>query len=506
MSTRAGIAGPTERVVIIGAGLGGLSAALRLAGAGRSVRVIEASEHPGGLMAVRTVDGYRFETGPTVLTMPSLIDDALASVGEARADWLDLQPVNPSYRGQFADGSSLRSYADEEEMAAEVARVCGPVEAAGYRRLRAYLVRLFETEFEPFMATNLDGPADLVNARALALLRLGGLRGLAAKVDGFITDDRLRRLFTFQALYAGVAPNRARALYGVISYLDSIGGVWHPRGGMHQVAAALAGAGAKHGVRFSYQTRATGVQIANGRVRAVLTDAGERVPADVVIVNSDLRRAYAELLPVDVRPPGQRFRSLLPGQARYSPSAFVWHVGSAAPLPTPAHHTISFGAAWQQTFTEIIDQGKLMTDPSLLISDPSFDDPSAAPAGRHSYFVLAPCPNTETARIDWPRVAPRYQEEIARVLAERGFDSAGAFSSGVETDFTMDPAEWRHRGLTAGTPFALAHTLGQTGPLRHPTQHPSIPTLLFCGAGVQPGVGVPTVLLSGQLAAARVTG
>lgn len=493
-----GVKGKSDRVVIIGAGLGGLSAALRLTGAGRNVRILEATDAPGGLMGRWNIDGYRFDTGPTVLTMPELIDDALGAVGELRSDWLELIRLEPSYRAEYADGSVLRSYSDPQQMADEVAAVCGSTEARGYLRLVDYLTRLYQVEFGTFMDRNLDSVADLVRPQALSLVRMGGLRGLDRVVGGFVGDDRLRRLFTFQALYAGLAPADARALYGVIAYLDSISGVWFPRGGMYEVAAAMAGAATKHGAELSLSTRARSVEFSNGRASAVITVAGERIPADVVIVNSDIDAAYRGLLPPELRPLPLR-------RPRHSPSAFVWHVGSTAPLPNPAHHTISFGAAWSQTFDEIIDRGALMSDPSLLITSPTVTDPSAAPPAGHSYFVLAPCPNTD-APIDWASIGPRYLDEIQRVLAERGLDVHGAFSTGVEVSRTVTPADWQAQGLGAGSPFALAHTLTQTGPLRHPTQHPGVDNLLFCGAGVQPGVGVPTVLLSGRLAAQRVTG
>jgi phytoene desaturase len=493
------VGGSTQRIVIIGAGLGGLSAALRLAGAGRDVRIVEASDSPGGLMGRLYQDGYQFDTGPTVLTMPSLIDDALACVGESRADWLDLMRLDPSYRAEYADDSVLHSYCDTDRMADEVAAVCGVVEARGYLRLVDYLAELYRAEFGTFMDRNLDSLRDLVRPEALTVLRLGGLGRLDRAIARFIADERLRRLFTFQALYAGLAPARARAIYGVISYLDSVAGVWFPRGGMYQVALALAGASTKHGVQISYSTRATAVEVKAGRAVAVHTDQDERIAADVVIVNADPDAAYRDLLPDGLRP-------RRPVKPTRSPSAVVWHVGSRGDLSHTAHHTISFGAAWSKTFREIIRDGTLMSDPSLLITHPTVTDPSLAPPGQQSYYVLAPCPNTERAAIDWERIGPPYQDELARQLRGRGFDIAGAFSTGIEVSTLVTPADWAARGLGAGSPFSLSHKVGQTGPLRHPTQHPWLNNLLFCGAGVQPGVGVPTVLISGRLAASRITG
>ncbi|HEY2042271.1 MAG TPA: phytoene desaturase family protein, partial [Jatrophihabitans sp.] len=296
------LAGRTDRIVIVGAGLGGLSAALRLTGAGREVVVLEAAEGPGGLMGRWQSGGYTFDTGPSVLTMPNLIDDALACVGESRSDWLELSRLDPSYRATFADGSTLRSFADVEQMSEEVARVCGPGEVRGYRDLVDYLTALYRTEFETFMNRNLDSMSDLVRPEALTLLRLGGLRGLQHCVDRFVTDDRLSRLFTFQAMYAGLAPAKARALYGVIPYLDSVAGVWFPRGGMYRVAEALAGAAAKHGARFRYRTPVRRVEVSGDQARAVITEQGERIEADAVILNTDLQYGYGSLLPADLAP------------------------------------------------------------------------------------------------------------------------------------------------------------------------------------------------------------
>lgn len=489
----------SQKVVIVGAGLGALSAALHLAGRGREVTVLERTSEPGGLMGRWQHDGFSFDLGPTVLTMPGLIDDCLAAVGESRADWLDLLPVDPAYRAEFADGSVINSYPDLERMSDEVARTCGSAEASGYRELVTFLGKLFEVEFDTYMGRNLDNLVDLVRPQGVALLRLGGLRSLEHAVGRHIADERLRRLFTFQSMYAGMAPARARAIYAVISYLDSVAGVWFPRGGMFAVAAALAGAAAKHGVTFHYDTTVTSIEVTTGRARAVITADGRRIEADTIVCNGDLASTYADLLPAEVRPP-----RLVSRRGRYSPSAVVWHVGTSGGPISKAHHTISFGAAWRETFRELIDKGRLMSDPSLLITNPTFSDPALAPEGKQSFYVLAPCPNLETARIDWSRIGPRYRDEIVRVLTERGFDVDGRFGDGIEIERLVTPQDWADSGLSAGTPFALAHTVRQTGPMRHPTQHPSVPNLLFCGAGAQPGIGVPTVLLSGRLAADRV--
>jgi phytoene desaturase len=324
---------------------------------------------------------------------------------------------------------------------------------------------------------------------------MGGLRRLEPKVGQYLQDERLRRIFSFQAMYAGLAPQDALAIYAVIAYMDTVAGVYFPRGGMHAVSRALADAAADHGVRFHYRTKVEQIEVAGNRARAVRTCDGERFAADAVVVNADLPTAYEQLLPARLRP--RRLARL-----RYSPSCVLVHAGSAAHYPELAHHSIFFGEAWRSTFSEIIDQGRLMSDPSFLVSNPSRTDPSLAPPGRASYYVLFPSPNT-TAAIDWPAIGPRYRDEIMATLDRRGLPG---FEQGVEVEQVVTPLDWQEQGLAAGAPFAAAHTFAQSGPFRFPTLDRRVENLVFCGSNSQPGVGVPMVLLSGRLAAARITG
>ncbi len=489
------VPGRSDHVVVIGAGLGGLSATLRLLGAGRAVTVIEQCAGPGGRAGVLRDGGYQFDTGPTVLTMPGLIDDALACVGERLADRVQLTPLDPAYRANFADGSVIDVHTDTAQMAAEISRVATSADAAGYLRLVDFLRKLYRLEIGSFIDRNMDSKLELAGPAGLQLLAMGGLRKMAPKIGQYLKDDRLRRIFSFQAMYAGLAPQDALAIYAVISYMDTVAGVYFPQGGMNAIPQALASAAAKHGAEFRYGTRADRIEVTAGRARAVHTSDGERIAADVVVVNADLPTGYQQLLP-------ERYRPRRLSKLRYSPSCFLLHAGSAASYPGLAHHNIYFGAAWRQTFREIIDRGQLMSDPSFLVSNPSRTDPSLAPPGRHTYYVLFPTPNTQ-APIDWAVAGPRYREEIVRTLQRRGLDGFGA---DLDTSATVSPADWQAQGLAAGAPFAAAHTLRQSGPFRFPTLDRGIENLVWCGSNTQPGVGIPMVLLSGKLAAARITG
>ena len=390
--------------------------------------------------------------------MPELIADAFACVGESMDDWLDLIPLPTAYRARFADGSSIDVHTDADAMADEIARTCSPRDVDGYRRFVAYLHQLYTVEMAQFIDRNLDSPLSLASPASIRLLGMGGLRRLAPKVGQFLTDDRLRRIFSFQAMYAGLAPQDALAIYAVISYMDTVAGVYFPRGGMHELPRAMAAAAEKHGVTIRYGTAAERIEVSDGRARAVVTDAGERIAADAVVVNADLPVAYRELLPPQYRP--RRLEKL-----KYSPSCFLLHAGARVRYPDLAHHTISFGQAWEQTFRQIIDTGELMSDPSFLVSNPSSTDPTLAPDDGQTYYVLFPTPNL-TADLDWSVIGPRYREEVLSTLESRGFPG---FADAIEVERVVTPADWGAGGLAAGAPFAAAHSLFQSGPFRAPT-------------------------------------
>ena len=306
-------------------------------------------------------------------------------------------------------------------------------------------------------------------------------------------DPRLHRLFSFQALYAGLDPNAALALYAVITYMDSIEGVWACEGGMHAVPAALAAAAQASGVHIRLDADVTSILTrsdGNGVAGVELAD-GEKLRADAVVCTVDQSTAYRTLLP-DLRAP----RTLSRGT--YSPSAVVWHVGARGlPAAGAAHHNIHFGDDWDDSFTALTRDGTLMPDPSRLVSVPSLDDATLAPAGASTMYVLEPVPNLD-ARLDWTREAGPMRERLYKFLDAEGYPTD------IVTETLMTPDDWQRDGLTRGTPFALAHTFAQTGPFRPPNRIREVPGLVFAGMGTVPGVGVPMVLISGRLAAERV--
>lgn len=483
-------------VVVVGAGLGGLSAACHLRGHGHDVIVIEAGPRPGGRAGLLERDGYRFDTGPTVLTMPDLIGDCLAAVGVEMADVLTLRAVDPMYRACFADGSELRVRHGRDAMEAEIAAVCGAADAAQFGPFCDWLTELYQLEMPGFIDRNFDSALDLVRPLrpAIELVRRGAFRHLDTAVNRFFRDERLRRLFSFQAMYAGLAPFEALAIYAVITYMDTVNGVVVPDGGVHAVPVAMASAAERAGVVFRYDTRVDRVLLSSGThgsVRGVRLADGEVVVSDVVVCNPDLPVVYRTLLPGLTAPRAAR-------RGRYSPSATVWHAGVRGELPDGvAHHNIHFGREWDESFRALIRRGVRMPDPSILVTVPGVDDPSAAPPGSHVLYALEPVPNLD-GQIDWTSERERARESLLAAVAGYGYPVD------VEIEEFVDPLDWEARGMERGTPFGLAHRFAQTGPFRPGNVDSRAPGLVFVGSGTVPGVGVPMVLISGRLAAERV--
>ncbi|MFD1813055.1 phytoene desaturase family protein [Rhodococcus gannanensis] len=503
---------PTDRVVVVGAGLAGLAAALHLRGSGREVTVLERDATVGGRVGVHRGPGYEIDSGATVLTMPELVDEALAAVGATAASVtppLRIHRLDPSYHARFADGSALRVHSDEDAMAAEIARVCGRAESDRYRRLRSWLATIFDADFDSFMDANFDSPVDLVRSRTArrdlwTLVRHRGFGRLGPQVARLVHDPRLQRIFTFQALYAGVSPSRALGVYGAIAHMDTSTGVYFPEGGMRRVAEAMASALTAAGGHVRLGAEVPSIDYERGRAVAVRTADGNVVDCDAVVVTADLGSADA-LLP----------RRRLPRRpVRHSPSAVVAHgtvpVAVAERWRDSGHHTIDFGAAWSRTFAEITarpGRGRLMSDPSLLLTRPACTDANLRLV-RHGELheplsVLAPCPNLRSAPLDWAALGAPYVRELLTLLESRGY-------TGIAEHFRVDvldtPLTWAQQGMADGSPFAAAHLFVQTGPFRRGNLDTGADNVVLAGCGTTPGVGVPTVLLSGKLAAARIAG
>ena len=486
------------RVIVIGAGLGGLSAAAHLSNRGHEITVLERSSEPGGRAGVVVAEGFRLDNGPTVLTMPDLLADTFNAAGADMADFVTIEPVDPMYRAVYADGSTLFVRHGREAMTEEIRAFAGAKDAAAFGRFCDWLADLYRTEMPSFIDANFDSPLDLVKPwrAGLELVRLGGFGRLDKKVASFFEDERLRRIFTFQSMYAGLAPYEALALYAVITYMDSVQGVFVPVGGMHMIGTGLAAAVTAAGVDIRLDTPVTSItRAADGSVTGVVVDGDRHIAADAVVCNADLPVAYRELLDLEAPRAARR--------GKYSPSCVLWVAGvRGLPPPDAAHHNIHFGGDWDGSFRALIDDGVRMPDPSILVTLHSLDDPTLAPAGCTSLYVLEPTPNLATSNrtggIDWASERDRIVDDLRRRTSSLGYPTD------VVVEEVYDPTDWERMGMQHGTPFALAHTFFQTGPFRPNNVNRRAPGLVFTGSSTLPGVGVPMVLVSGKLAAQRV--
>ena len=484
------------KVTVIGAGLGGLSAAAHLVQGGHDVTIVERDSIPGGRAGLVEQSGFRLDNGPTVMTMPGLLERAFNAIGCEMRDYVTLKKVDPMYRAVYADGSELMVLHGREAMAEEIRRFANGREAASFIDFCEWLERLYRAEMDSFIDANFNSPLDLVKPwkQGLALLRMGAFSKLDKKIASFFNDERLQRIFSFQSMYAGLAPYEALSLYAVITYMDSVQGVYFPEGGMHAMATGLAKALQDKGVQIRYDSPVTRILRSagsHGAVTGVEIAGSERLAAEAVVCNPDLPVAYRTLLGGVDAPRAAR-------RGKYSPSCVLWVAGvKGLPPAEAAHHNIHFGHDWNGSFKALIEDGVRMPDPSVLVTLHSLDTKGLAPEGCSSLYVLEPTPNLD-GTIDWSRERDRIVGDIKNRVASLGYPTD------VVVERVYDPLDWEAMGMERGTPFALAHTFFQTGPFRPNNVDDRVPGLVFVGSSTVPGVGVPMVLVSGRLAAERV--
>lgn len=478
-----------RNVVVVGAGLAGLSAAMHLRAAGCEVTVLEQRPYLGGLCHDLVLDGLRHESGPTVLTMPQILRHAFERLGDSLDSRLSLARLDPAYRATYADGSIIEVGDSVNRTTASIEAACGTAEAERFGDFADYCARLYDVVFEPFMRRSFDTPLSLIGRPLVDLARMRGFSSMGSQVDRMLGDPRTRRLVSFQALYAGLAPSKARALYNVITYMDVIAGVYSPVGGMSAIPEAMAAALREHGVTIHTDTPVRSVVRTGDRVTGVRTD-DDHVDADAVVLTCDPA-------------PARELLGLAPHRRpiRRSPSCVLLHLRAPTGLAgINAHHTIHFGDKWNETFTEIIDQGQPMSDPSVLVSAPARSDPSRTIDDHQPLYVLIPCPNEQNGPLTAESVQTIIKTGLDRVN-QRGMDVEASMIQQVTT-----PTDWARSGQPAGTPFSISHTFTQTGPFRPNNRVRGLRNVVLAGAGTVPGVGVPTTIISGELAAQRLTG
>ena len=475
---------------MIGAGLGGLAAAVRLRARGYRVTVIEALDRLGGRARVLERDGFIFDMGPTVITAPHLIDDLFALLGADRREHVEFIPLDPFYRLLFPDGSQFDFVGDEERLLNQIARF-EPRDVDGYLRLARHAQRIFDVGYTQLADKPFHRFRDMARV-APAMARLRSDRSVYDVVARYIRDERLRQVFSFESLLVGGNPFTTTSIYLLIHWLERRWGVHYARGGTGRVVAALAALLEAQGVEVRTGEAMREIVIENGRAVGVRvsTASGDRVErADLVVCNADPDTVYRDNIAARSRPLLARRR------LRQSMSLFVAYFGAKRTYPDLAHHTVVFGPRYRELLDDIFERQVLADDMSLYLHAPTRTDPSMAPAGHESFYVLAPVPNARSG-VNWTREAPRYFDRVMTALERRVLPNVKAEL--VSTSWITPDHFSRDLRSADGAAFGPAPRLTQSAWFRHHNQSP-IPGLYFVGAGTHPGAGIPGVLNSAKV-------
>lgn len=480
-----------KRVVVIGAGIGGLAAAVRLAARGAHVTVLEQGDDVGGKLGRVDADGHVFDTGPSLLTMPFALEETFTAAGARLDEHLDLLPVAPLCRYRWPDGTELDTHVDAEATARALEAI-EPEAGEAWKSLLEQGRRTWEVSYPIFLSEPFGSPLDLArrSGRPIDPRDILAHTTLQRMARNTFADPRLRQLLERYATYAGADPARAPGTLAVIAYAESAFGAWHPRGGMHGIATALADVLRAHGGEVRLQTSATRIETSAGAARAVECADGEVLPADAVIVNADAATLYESLLPHT----GQRRRI---ASAPSSLSGFALMLGVRGRTPGLAHHNIWFPRDYRAEFADIFESTCPPGDPTIYLCNPAVTDPSCAPDGDESWFVLVNAPLDGPC--DWDAEADRYQQRVIDHLDALGLDC----SARLRTVFRRSPADLaRETGAPGGAIYGTASMGPRAAFLRPRNRSPVVRGVYLASGSAHPGGGVPLVLLSGRIAAA----
>lgn len=483
----------SDPIIIVGGGLGGLSAAVHLAAAGRRVLLLEKNERVGGKAGLVRAGGYTFDTGPSLMTMPWVLRGLYERAGARLEDELTLLPLESTCRYFWPDGTRFEAYQALPLLMQEVARL-DPRDVGGLLRFLAYARRIYEAVAGPFLLDPFDGLRDLLTPRLLRdAWKIDSLRTVDAAVRAFFRSPHLRQVFNRYATYNGSSPYRAPATFNIIPYVEIVEGGWYVRGGMYELVRSLERLARGLGVEIRTGAEVAEVELGAGAVCGVRLAGGARLRARQVVVNADPRYAYARLLPGAPAPAGL-------GALEPSCSGFVLLLGVRRRYERLAHHTIFFAQDYPREFAAIFERGAPPPDPTVYVCATALADPPLAPPGHLNLFVLVNAP--ATGRVRWAREARPYRDLVVAKLERMGLEGLEG-QIAYEQIITPDDLEARYNA-GGGAIYGLASNSPWTAFLRPPLRARRTRGLFFVGGGTHPGGGIPLVLLSGRAVAERV--
>ncbi len=485
-----------KSVLVIGAGIGGICAAIHLARRGLQVRVIEKNIRPGGRCERLSRDGHQFDTGPTLLIMPHLYEAEFRALGACMQEVLDLQRVDPTYHLVFDDGSQLALSSDLKSMETQL-EAMEPGSFQGFLRYLQEGDLHYRLGVEKLVNRDFRRAADFFSpANIPLLLSLKPLVNHYQNVSGYFSTPRLRAAFTFQDVYMGLSPFEAPATFSMMSFTELAHGVWYPRGGMYRVVEALVSLAEQAGVEFVYDTTVERIETDGDHARGLLLEHGERPAADIILANADLPYVYEELLPQD----GESER-LQKKKFSCSVISFFWGMDRAYPDLGP--HTLFLADDYRENFQSIARDHELPVNPSLYVHAPARLDANMAPEGQDTLIAIVPVGHMkEKEEQDWAAIRDEARGHVFRRLASLGITD---LEEHIKFEMSYSPPSWRKRyNLVKGSTHGLSHNLTQLAWFRPHNRHARYRNLYFVGASTHPGTGMPTAMISARLVAQRI--
>ncbi|MFV9505726.1 MAG: phytoene desaturase family protein [Oscillochloridaceae bacterium umkhey_bin13] len=485
----------TSDVIIVGGGLGGLAAAIRLATQGRRVTLLEKNERVGGKLNLVVEQGFVFDTGPSLLTMPWVIAELFAAAGRRMEDYLTLDQIEPTCRYVWPDGTQFNAWQRLPQLIQEVERL-SPADVPGLFRFLAHTAKIYDAVADSFLLKPFDGIRELITPR---LLRDGpqidALRSVDAAVRSFFRSPYLRQVFNRYATYNGSSPYLSPATFNVIAYIELAEGGWYVRGGMYALATALERLANELGVTVRLNAPVAEVLHHGGGVSGVRLADGEELRTAQVIVNADPRYAYGALVP------GQAATAARLTRLEPSCSGFILFLGIKGAYPNLAHHNIFFSADYPREFAAIFQKGVPAADPTVYVAATCVTDQGHAPPEHMNLFVLVNAPALGP-RVHWEREAGPYRDLVVAKLERMGMPGLG---ERIVYEQIWTPVTIAERYNAAdGAIYGLASNNRFSAFLRPPLRARELRGLYFVGGGTHPGGGIPLVLLSGRAVAERV--
>lgn len=482
------------RIVVIGSGFGGLSAAIRLQAQGHQVTMLEQRDKPGGRAYVYEQDGFTFDGGPTIITAPWLIDDIFAAAGKQTSDYVRLVQIDPFYNIRFEDGSVFHYNNDQQLLRAEIARF-NATDVQGYERLRLKADEIL-TSGMALIDKPFTHASDMARV-APDLLRLKAYQSVYSFASSYLKDERLRQVFSFHPLLIGGNPFEASSLYSMIHPLEQRWGVWFAMGGTGALVRGMVRLFEENGGELRLKSKVIEIAVDERTRRATgvrLAD-GSYLTADAVVSNGDVAFTYLNLVPTRFR---RKNTDAHVRNFRYSMSLFVIYFGTDRRYDDIAHHEILMGPRYQGLLDDIFTRKTLAPDFSLYLHRPTATDPSLAPEGCDAFYVLSPVPHLD-AEIDWSVMARPYRDSIMAYLEARYLPD---LSRHIVSETYIDPLHFQNTlSSYLGSAFSVEPTLTQSAWFRPHNVSEDIPNLYFAGAGTHPGAGLPGVMSSGKIVA-----